>query len=193
MADQHASAAASAATAALESGDPLARRTAMREAGAALALDPTHTAALACLARLLLSPPASMPEEARAEYDGLARVVERSAARGPIFSYLGWLGFVPIVLLLGVRDRTLFALAIGSYVGVSAFVDGARAASPSMLLTGLVVVALGIALDFALGAIRSGARGKCLVAFQPSRGSKVCLSGVDPKSADSALGLLRGA
>lgn len=87
----------------------------------------------------------------------------------------------------------LFALAIGSYVGVSAFVDGARAASPSMLLTGLVVVALGIALDFALGAIRSGARGKCLVAFQPSRGSKVCLSGVDPKSADSALGLLRGA
>jgi hypothetical protein len=87
----------------------------------------------------------------------------------------------------------LFALAIGSYVGVSAFVDGARSASPSMLLTGLVVVALGIALDFALGAVRSGARGKCVVAFQPSRGSKVCLSGVDPKSADSALGLLRGA
>lgn len=86
----------------------------------------------------------------------------------------------------------LFALAIGSYVGLSTFVDGVRAASPSMLLAGLVIVALGIALDFALGAVRSGAKGKCLVLFEPEKGQRVCVAGVDPKSADLALGLLRG-
>lgn len=87
----------------------------------------------------------------------------------------------------------LFALAIGSYVGLSVFVDGIRAASPSMLLTGLVVVALGIALDFALGAVARGAKGKCSVSFQPSTGSVLCIKGVDAASADLALGFLRNA
>jgi hypothetical protein len=87
----------------------------------------------------------------------------------------------------------LFALAIGSYVGLSVFVDGVRAASPSMLLTGLVVVALGIALDFGLGAVARGSKGKCSVSFQPSTGSMLCIKGVDAKSADLALGFLRNA
>jgi len=86
----------------------------------------------------------------------------------------------------------LFALALGSYVGLSTFVDGVRAASPSMLLAGVVIAALGVALDFGLSAARSGAKGKCLVFFEPEKGQKVCVAGVDPKSADLALGLLRG-
>lgn len=85
----------------------------------------------------------------------------------------------------------LFMLAVGSYVGLSVFVDGLRAASPSMLLTGLVIVALGIALDFALGAGFRGAKGKCVVSFKPSSGREMCIAGVDPKVADVALGLLR--
>ena len=87
----------------------------------------------------------------------------------------------------------LFALAVGSYVGLSVFVDGIRAASPSMILAGLVVVALGIALDFGLGAIARGAKGTCSVSFQPSAGSMLCIKGVDVKSADLALGFLRNA
>src|SRR4029079_16988903 len=35
----------------------------------------------------------------------------------------------------------LFALALGSYIGVRAFADGVRAASPSLLLVGLLIVA----------------------------------------------------
>lgn len=85
----------------------------------------------------------------------------------------------------------LFALALGSYVGLSTFVDGVRAASPSMLLAGVVIVALGVALDFGFGAARSGAKGKCLVLFEPERGRRICVADVDPKSADLALGVLR--
>ncbi|NVL83962.1 hypothetical protein, partial [Escherichia coli] len=59
----------------------------------------------------------------------------------------------------------LLALAIGSYVGVRAFVDGVRAASPSLLLTGLVVIALGIGADFVLGSLVPGSRGRVRIAF----------------------------
>ncbi len=86
----------------------------------------------------------------------------------------------------------LFALAIGSYVGLSAFVDGIRSASPSLLLTGLLFVAAGIGLDFVLGSAFSGARGRCRVVFLPATGKSVCVADVDPKRADLALTLLRG-
>ena len=81
----------------------------------------------------------------------------------------------------------LLALAIGSYFGVATFVDGVRAASPSLLLTGLVIVALGIGLDFAFSSIAPGARGRCRVLFVPRDGQKLCVGGVDTKRADAAI------
>ncbi|MBX3188658.1 MAG: hypothetical protein KF819_16695 [Labilithrix sp.] len=81
----------------------------------------------------------------------------------------------------------LLALALGSYVGVRAFSDGVRAASPSLLLTGLVIVALGIAADFVLGSVLPGARGRCRVAFVPRSGPELVLADVDAKRADDAL------
>jgi eukaryotic-like serine/threonine-protein kinase len=98
------------------------RQTALREATAALALDPKQPDAHAVLARLLLSPPASMPAEARRELDASGRVVQRAGARSSLLLYLGWLGFVPLVLVLGVRDWTLFAIAgvlLGSTIATS--------------------------------------------------------------------------
>jgi hypothetical protein len=86
----------------------------------------------------------------------------------------------------------LFALAVGSYLGLSLFVDGIRSASPSLLLTGLLFVAAGIGLDFVLGSALSSARGRCRIAFVPTLGKNVCVADVDPKSADRALALLRG-
>src|SRR5262249_50733123 len=50
----------------------------------------------------------------------------------------------------------LLALAVGSYIGVRAFVDGVRAASPSLLVVGLVIVAIGIGADFVLGTLLPG-------------------------------------
>ncbi|MCL2450625.1 MAG: hypothetical protein FWD17_16885, partial [Polyangiaceae bacterium] len=38
----------------------------------------------------------------------------------------------------------LVALVVGTYVGVSAFADGLRAASPSLLVTGIALIALGL-------------------------------------------------
>jgi hypothetical protein len=81
----------------------------------------------------------------------------------------------------------LLALALGSYIGVRAFSDGVRAASPSLLLTGLVVIALGIAADFVLGSIVPGARGRVRVAFVPRTGKVFCVADVDARRADDAL------
>jgi hypothetical protein len=81
----------------------------------------------------------------------------------------------------------LLALAVGSYVGVSTFVDGARSASPSLLLTGLLIIAAGIALDFILGSIRPGAAGNCRVVFVPRKGPAICVGAVDIERADLAL------
>lgn len=84
----------------------------------------------------------------------------------------------------------LLALAVGSYVGVSAFTDGVRAASPSLLATGLVIVALGIALDFALSSIAPGARGQCRLLVVPRDGAKLCVGQVDARRADAILARL---
>ncbi len=81
----------------------------------------------------------------------------------------------------------LLALAVGSYVGVRALVDGVRAASPSLLLTGLVVVSIGIGADFVLGSLLPGARGRVRVAFVPRTGKVLCVADVDATRADDAL------
>lgn len=81
----------------------------------------------------------------------------------------------------------LLALAIGSWIGVRAFADGVRAASPSLLVVGLVIVAAGIGLDFVLGTVLPGARGKVRIAFVPRSGATVCVGEIDAKRADDAL------
>jgi hypothetical protein len=86
----------------------------------------------------------------------------------------------------------LFALAVGSLLGVRTFVDGVRSASPSLLFYGLVVVAIGIALDFALGSFGRGTKGTCRVLFVGRDGSSVCVKGVDAEVADAALAQLQG-
>jgi hypothetical protein len=84
----------------------------------------------------------------------------------------------------------LLALAIGSYLGVATLIDGARAASPSLLLTGLLIVAAGVLLEMVLGSVQPGLAGRCRVVLLPSRGRTLCVSHLDPTKADAALGLL---
>jgi hypothetical protein len=84
----------------------------------------------------------------------------------------------------------LLALAVGSVVGLSAFVDGVRAASPPLLATGLLVVAIGLALDFALSSLVPASRGRCRLVFVPRRGAKLCVGDVDRARADAVLGRL---
>jgi hypothetical protein len=86
----------------------------------------------------------------------------------------------------------LLSLAVGSYVGVSAFVDGMRAGSPSLLVFGIVVVALGLALDFALSSLAPTLRGRCRLLLVPRDGTRLCVGGVDVERADAALTRLAG-
>jgi hypothetical protein len=84
----------------------------------------------------------------------------------------------------------LIALAIGSYLGVAVFVDGVRAGAPSLLACGLVLAALGLALDFALFTVAPGAQGRCRLLFVPKSGRRVCVSDVEPGRADAMLARL---
>jgi serine/threonine-protein kinase len=83
LASGHADAAAEAAALARAPGDGAgeARRSAMREVGRALALDPQNESALRTLVSLLTEPPREIPPEARAEMEESAHVQSRLAAR----------------------------------------------------------------------------------------------------------------
>jgi hypothetical protein len=81
----------------------------------------------------------------------------------------------------------LFALALGSYLGLSLFVDGARAGSPELVGMGLLVVAVGVALDFALSNLAPTGGGRCRVVLVPRKGPTLALGRLDPALADSAL------
>jgi hypothetical protein len=84
----------------------------------------------------------------------------------------------------------LGALALGSYIGVGLFVDGARASSPSMLGTGLLIAMLGLGIDFALSSLIPGARGRSRLLIVPRRGPILCLASIDVAAADRILGKL---
>jgi hypothetical protein len=86
----------------------------------------------------------------------------------------------------------LLALAVGSYVGVSAFVDGVRAASPSLLASGLTIIALGLAADFVLSSVAPGTRGRCRVLIVPREGRTICIGDVDVRAAEAFLARLAG-
>jgi hypothetical protein len=84
----------------------------------------------------------------------------------------------------------LIALGAGSYVGVSLFVDGARAGSPELLGMGAIVLALGAALEFGLSHLGAGRPGRCRVVLVPQKGPALALGSVDRAPADIALGKL---
>ena len=76
---------------------------------------------------------------------------------------------------------------VGSYVGISLFVDGARAGSPELLAMGALLVALGVGLDFALSSWSSGRRGRCHLVVVPRKGPALAMGNVDIVAAEAAL------
>jgi len=84
----------------------------------------------------------------------------------------------------------LIALALGSYLGVSWFIDGVRAASVSLVAVGLLVLLFGVGVDFVLATVLPGSKGRCRVLFVPRKGGAVCVSGLEIKAADEAMSAL---
>jgi hypothetical protein len=72
-------------------------------------------------------------------------------------------------------------------VGVATLLDGVRAASPSLLLTGLLIIGAGVLLEVLLGSVEPGSTGRCRILFVSTKGPTLCISHLDPKRADSAL------
>jgi hypothetical protein len=84
----------------------------------------------------------------------------------------------------------LLALALGSYLGASLLGDGIKAASPSLLGQGALLLALGIAIELGTAALFPGARGRCRVILIPKKGRSLCLGDVDADAAQRALASL---
>ncbi len=86
----------------------------------------------------------------------------------------------------------LLALVAGSFVGVSALVDGIRSSSPSLIASGLAIVAAGLGLDFVASIVAPGLSGRCRVIVVPRDGARLCIGAVDVASADALLARLAG-
>ncbi len=84
----------------------------------------------------------------------------------------------------------LVSLALGSYFGISLFIDGARAGSPELLGIGLLLVAVGVVLDYLLENVMSGSKGRCRVVIVPRKGPRRAIGDLDPARADAALARL---
>ncbi len=83
----------------------------------------------------------------------------------------------------------LLALVLGSYFGMGLLVDGLRVPGGSFPLLGLavVVIVLGLVVDFALSSVADTARGRCRVVVVPRKGRKLCIGELDPTRADAML------
>jgi hypothetical protein len=83
----------------------------------------------------------------------------------------------------------LMALAFGTYFGVGLLVDGIRVpgSSPPLLGLGVLLVLLGLGLDFSLTRLSDAARGRCRLVLVPRRGRAFCLGGLDLHETDQML------
>jgi hypothetical protein len=84
----------------------------------------------------------------------------------------------------------LLSLAVGSLCGVRVFVDGVRAASPSLLFVGLAIVAAGVAFDYLLAHLGVASRGRCRVMLVGRDRTSVCVQDVDAGAARAAIARL---
>jgi eukaryotic-like serine/threonine-protein kinase len=89
---------------------------AIREAGRALVLDPSVTEAADLVTRLMAEPPSVTPPEVKREIVEADALAHRQFARLSAVAYLGYLLFVPVLLVLGVRDYFYLYALIGVIV-----------------------------------------------------------------------------
>jgi eukaryotic-like serine/threonine-protein kinase len=87
--------------------------TAMREAGRALVLDPTVVEAADLVRRLMAEAPSITPPEVQREIETADALAHKQFARLSLVAYLGYLLFLPILMLLGVRDYFYFYAMLG--------------------------------------------------------------------------------
>lgn len=124
LASEHATRAEAAVEKALSAGAMAAedeRRTALREVGRALALDPTNERALAAMNEVFTAPPREVPAEVAAELSstesGRLKLLLREAV---LTELIGVSITLPALLWMGLREWTLYAwLAAATFVAIA--------------------------------------------------------------------------
>ncbi len=126
-----------------------ARRRALALVSRALALDPEQPVARSALLDLLVTPPREAPPEALEQVVESQRAADRTAARGGAFAFALWVGFVPIFMVLGIRDPlSVTAMTVLVSAGVVVSFLGSRSETPerwqtpTLLLTTIALVFL---------------------------------------------------
>lgn len=96
------------------------RAVAMRELGAALALEPDNTAAGQAVLQLLATPPVDVPAAVQAELHAIdqAQIAEGAKVGAPLAA--SWLLFLPFAFVMGVVDWRPLAVMSGSVLFVIA-------------------------------------------------------------------------
>jgi tRNA A-37 threonylcarbamoyl transferase component Bud32 len=117
-AEAHADAAATAAKRVGAGGDSAieARREAMREIGRALALDPGNTRAVQTMVGLLTDAPKETPFEVEFEIEKAFRRDSRWIGATGAILYPGFIGFMPVLAWMGVRNWAV----VGTFFGLLA-------------------------------------------------------------------------
>jgi eukaryotic-like serine/threonine-protein kinase len=135
--------------AAAATDDEHGRRTAMREAGQALALDPTLSQAAELVGRLMIEPPKVMPAQVQAELAEIDRITTRRFTVDVLIARLFLVVLIPVLWAFGVKDAfyttVLAILAFGGMV--IGLVDLRWSRTGKSLLNLLIIV---IVLDTAL-------------------------------------------
>jgi serine/threonine-protein kinase len=99
-------------------GDDAVRPRAMQAVGRALGLDPGNRDAIATLVGLLEQPPRDLPPQAAAEVDEAHQAHQRLAARGGALGFMSWFFYLPLLLVMGVRD--VFSLGVSTVLMLAA-------------------------------------------------------------------------
>jgi len=86
---------------------------AMREAGRALALDPTQPGAAELVGRLMIQPPARTPAAVVAELEESGIPDEMRQAKIAIWIYVGYACLAPVLLAFGIRDAPYLCALVG--------------------------------------------------------------------------------
>jgi serine/threonine-protein kinase len=105
------------------------RGDAMRAAGSALALEPSNAEAAALVGNLMLEPPRQLPVALAHHLDELDRDVGARTAHLAALATAGFLPFIPVLILNGVKSWSLFTLAyalIAVQIGVAEWMHRAR-------------------------------------------------------------------
>lgn len=136
---------AAAQDALAQGSGPAGRQRALRAAARALALDPTHRETAALVGRLMLEPPAEIPPEVHRAMEAHDIDALDASRRLVLFSSLGYVCFVPMLLWVGFRDPwyliTLIVLA-GVMMGSAARLRSGIAVGRLALAGNALLIAL---------------------------------------------------